>query len=124
MTNEGCGTQDRKTTTEACISEFNECSGNLLQLNLPTNFPSCSMEEAYTLWYCSARHMFINPEFVDHVHDGEIKIKSCHCGKIRLTMVGQTERLPLKEVVSVSTWADTGTLARSSSTIIQITISS
>jgi hypothetical protein len=44
------GMQDRDRITEACISEFNVCSGNLLRFNLPIVFPSHSTDEAYTLW--------------------------------------------------------------------------
>jgi hypothetical protein len=56
------------------------------------------LEEAYTLWDCGASHKFVNPEFVDQVHDGETKIKS-HCrSEMLLTTAGQIARLPLKEV--------------------------
>jgi hypothetical protein len=43
-------------------------------------------------------HKFINSEFIDQVCDGHTKIKSCHSGEMLLTMAGQTERQPLKEV--------------------------
>jgi hypothetical protein len=78
-----------KRTIEACISEVNECSGNLLHINLPIFFPSRSMEKAYTLWDCGASHKFVNPEFVDWVRDGDTKIKSRRRGEMLLTTAGQ-----------------------------------
>jgi hypothetical protein len=48
---------DGERTTEACISEFNEYSGNLLRFNLPIISPSRSTNiKAYTLWDCGASH--------------------------------------------------------------------
>jgi hypothetical protein len=85
-------------TIEACISTFNEGSGNLLHFNLPMIFPSRSTEEAYTLWDCGVSDEFIDPEFVDQVHDGDTKIKFHPHGEMLLTTAGQTERLPLKQV--------------------------
>jgi hypothetical protein len=83
---------------EACISEFNEYSGNLLTFNLPIIFPSRTTEEAYTLWDYGASHKIVNPEFVDQVCDGDTKIKSRRCAEMLLTTAGLTERFPLKEV--------------------------
>jgi hypothetical protein len=107
VTKEGYGIQERDSTqepkgertTEACISEFNDYSGNLLFFNLPIISPShLTKKQAYTLWDSGASHKFVNPEFVDTVHDGETTIKSCHRNVMLLTTAGQTKRLPLNEV--------------------------
>jgi hypothetical protein len=86
-------------TTEACISEFNEYSGNLLYFNLPIISPSRSTKKkAYTLRDCGASHKFVNPEVVDRVCDRETTIKSRRRSVMLLTMAGQTNRLPLNDV--------------------------
>jgi hypothetical protein len=99
MMKEGHRMQDWETITEACISEFNECSSNVPFVNLSFVFPSRLMEEAYTLRDSGASHKFVNPKFIDQVCEGnQMNIQSCHCGNMLLTMAGQIERLPLKEV--------------------------
>jgi hypothetical protein len=106
VTNKGYGIQEREpkrepdgeSTTEAFISEFNQCSGYLLCIKLPIISPSPSEEEAYTLSDCSASHKIVNPEFVDCVRDGEMQIKFRRHSEMLFTMAGHTERLPLKEV--------------------------
>jgi hypothetical protein len=56
------------------------------------------MEEPNTLLDCSVSHKFINPEFVNRVHDEEKQMKCHHHSEMLLTTAGQTERLPLQEV--------------------------